>query len=744
MGSYLSAPADLIPKGPFRCSECKDLLTNWYYEKDGKLYCHKDYWRKFGESCHGCSLLMTGPVMVAGEYKYHPECFACMSCKVIIEDGDTYALVQHSALYCGRCHNQIVLTPMIERLSGESLCEQLPYTLTLVSMPAATDGKRGFTVAVEGGCSTFATSVQVKEVSRPHISPDVQNAIHPGDKILEINGTPIRTLHTEEIEALIRQASQTLQLLIEHDPVSQRLDRLRLDSRLPAHLKAPLSPRSGAPLDLKEDLEGTLRRRSLRRSNSISKSPGPSSPKEPLLLSRDISRSESLRSSTSCSQQIFRPCDLIHGEVLGKGFFGQAIKVTHKATGRVMVMKELIRCDEETQKTFLTEVKVMRSLDHPNVLKFIGVLYKDKKLNLLTEYIEGGTLKDFLRNVDPFPWEQKVSFAKGIASGMVSVLSPPRPPRLLPPGGARKRVSGSPRPSVGHGRCEVSRGWVVWPSLENRDLAFVWPAVRLASSGAGAVPAASLKTEQGRGCHGGGVRPERSVCCTLGSVERQPGIGRSVALISIGVFCFLLQAYLHSMCIIHRDLNSHNCLIKLDKTVVVADFGLSRLIVEERKKPALDKPLAKKRTLRKSDRKKRYTVVGNPYWMAPEMLNGQRYDETVDIFSFGIVLCEIIGQVYADPDCLPRTLDFGLNVKLFWEKFVPADCPPAFFPLAAVCCQLEPESRPLFSKLEDSFEALSLYLGELGIPLPSELEELDHNVSMQYGLIRDKLPGSLT
>lgn len=46
-----------------------------------------------------------------------------------------------------------------------------------------------------------------------------------------------------------------------------------------------------------------------------------------------------------------------------------------------------------------TQVKVMRSLDHPNVLKFIGVLYKDKKLNLLTEYIEGGTLKDFLRNV---------------------------------------------------------------------------------------------------------------------------------------------------------------------------------------------------------------------------------------------------------------------------------------------------------------------------------------------------------
>lgn len=76
-----------------------------------------------------------------------------------------------------------------------------------------------------------------------------------------------------------------------------------------------------------------------RRSNSISKSPGPSSPKEPLLLSRDISRSESLRSSSSCSQQIFRPCDLIHGEVLGKGFFGQAIKVreVHKYSSFALI-----------------------------------------------------------------------------------------------------------------------------------------------------------------------------------------------------------------------------------------------------------------------------------------------------------------------------------------------------------------------------------------------------------------------
>lgn len=75
------------------------------------------------------------------------------------------------------------------------------------------------------------------------------------------------------------------------------------------------------------------------------------------------------------------------------------------------------------------------------------------------------------------------------------------------------------------------------------------------------------------------------------------------------------------------------------------------------------------------------------------MLSSKSSDETVDVFSLGVILCEIIGRVYADPDCLTPILDFDLSVKLFWEKFVPTDCPPAFFPLAAICCKLEPENR---------------------------------------------------
>lgn len=36
---------------------------------------------------------------VAGEQKYHPECFTCMRCEMFIGDGDSYILVEHTQLY---------------------------------------------------------------------------------------------------------------------------------------------------------------------------------------------------------------------------------------------------------------------------------------------------------------------------------------------------------------------------------------------------------------------------------------------------------------------------------------------------------------------------------------------------------------------------------------------------------------------------------------------------------------------
>ena len=80
-----------------------------------------------------------------------------------------------------------------------------------------------------------------------------------------------------------------------------------------------------------------------------------------------------------------------------------------------------------------------------------------------------------------------------------------------------------------------------------------------------------------------------------------------------------------------------------NNTVVVADFGLARIIGDPERRHSLTSPTSPDAPdpARRGRRKKRYTVVGNPYWMAPEMMRGQIYDESVDVFSFGIVVCEV-------------------------------------------------------------------------------------------------------
>uniref|UniRef100_A0A3P9MPB8 dual-specificity kinase n=1 Tax=Oryzias latipes TaxID=8090 RepID=A0A3P9MPB8_ORYLA len=147
--------------------------------------------------------------------------------------------------------------------------------------------------------------------------------------------------------------------------------------------------------------------------------------------------------------------------------------------------------------------------------------------------------------------------------------------------------------------------------------------------------------------------------------------------------------YLHSKGIFHRDLTSKNCLVRCENgrfTAVVGDFGLAEKIPDY-SGPEEKQPLA---------------VVGSPYWMAPEVLRGELYNEKVDVFAFGIILCEIIARIEADPDVLPRTEDFGLDVETFRNMI--GDCPAAFFGLAVSCCNMSAESRPSFSDIVWSLE----------------------------------------
>lgn len=80
-------------------------------------------------------------------------------------------------------------------------------------------------------------------------------------------------------------------------------------------------------------------------------------------------------------------------------------------------------------------------------------------------------------------------------------------------------------------------------------------------------------------------------------------------------------SFLHRQHRLHRDIKSDNILVNFDGDVKIADFGFAVSLT--------------------SEMSKRNSVVGTPYWMAPELIRGQDYDKKVDVWSLGITAIEM-------------------------------------------------------------------------------------------------------
>ena len=89
-------------------------------------------------------------------------------------------------------------------------------------------------------------------------------------------------------------------------------------------------------------------------------------------------------------------------------------------------------------------------------------------------------------------------------------------------------------------------------------------------------------------------------------------------------------AYLHARRCIHRDLKGENLLITTNGRLKITDFGFARIAA------------------RNADEVKRLTFCGTDSYMSPEIMLGEEFDLPTDIYSLGIIFCEILARKLAD------------------------------------------------------------------------------------------------
>ena len=136
--------------------------------------------------------------------------------------------------------------------------------------------------------------------------------------------------------------------------------------------------------------------------------------------------------------------------------------------------------------------------------------------------------------------------------------------------------------------------------------------------------------------------------------------------------------YIHSMDIVHRDIKPKN-IFMLNNCLKIGDFGLSRKLIKNNKSVIL------------KDNKNVYTSnIGSLFYSAPELLDGGIYNETVDIYSLGVIIFELFNLFNTEME----------KCKLFDIFKTNPDLNNNYNKISSECITKDFSSRPKLSEIK--------------------------------------------
>ena len=144
--------------------------------------------------------------------------------------------------------------------------------------------------------------------------------------------------------------------------------------------------------------------------------------------------------------------------------------------------------------------------------------------------------------------------------------------------------------------------------------------------------------------------------------------------------------YLHKRRVVHRDLKAANLLLDDAGCVKIADFGVARLLDTSGVMTA---------------------ETGTYRWMAPEVIEHTPYTEKADIYSYGVLVWELLTARVPYDTMTPLQAAVGV-VQKGLRPPIPPGTPADLAAVMAACWDRDPSSRPSFDELKGTMEALYL------------------------------------